>query len=184
MKYLLLIVLAAVATAAENSVTTLITQPMQIRTQTLLVPAAKFGPEINQSCQLRSNQTFSCSMPAEVAHEKNEQCPNSIARLLAIKLNRRQKNSIPLTISNAWQWQFLFPIDQSQTFAYELASHGGAWEISLESLMTLTNAEITAKWQNIDNRPDNSDPTYTSSVETKHFSSLRPRYGYPHAEQF
>ena len=61
---------------------TLCIEPIELENVTIWVPAAKAGPLINQSCRAKGDCYYSFLLPALVKHEKTEQCPECLAKIL------------------------------------------------------------------------------------------------------
>lgn len=162
---------------------TLCIEPIELENVTVWVPAAKAGPLINQSCRAKGGCDYSFLLPALVKHEKTEQCPGYLAKILAELTSVFHRDSLPLTILNGWQWEFMYSLSQFQAVKYSLPSRGGSWENCWEAVMTVTCAKNRHEWLHI--KPTgkyqiNESANQTESkIKINSFSHVRTRDGYP-----
>lgn len=164
------------------AIETFVVEPIAFENVNIWVPAARSGPFINRSCRIKENLAFSSVLPASVKHQKTENCPDQVARILAELTSFYHSRSLPLTIFNGWQWEYTYSMCQYESVSYDLANRGGSWENGWEAILNLSCGTIELQQLEIQS-PDkfsvkNSSPAQ-STIEVKTFSSMRTRDGYP-----
>lgn len=161
---------------------TFILEPIEIENESIWVPAAKVGPVINRSCQIKEDSS-SCVLPATVNHSKNDNCPDDIARLLAEQIAYYHEKSLPLTILNGWQWEYMYSLSQYESKTYDLGDHGGSWENTWEVILTNSIGHLQAQWIPISTSSNDKDKTdenvQSTKIEIYTFNDMRTRDGYP-----
>jgi hypothetical protein len=161
---------------------TFIVEPTSIENVNIWVPAARSGPFINRSCRIKENLVFSSVLPASVKHQKTDNCPGQIARILAELTSFYHWQSLPLTIFNGWQWEYTYSMCQYELVSYDLANRGGSWENGWEAILNLSCGAIGLQQLDIES-PEKFSVNKTASaqsvIEVKTFSSMRTRDGYP-----
>ena len=162
---------------------TFILEPVKLNCVSIWVTADKVGPEINRACRPRFANMYSYALPVRIDHTKKEDCPESIARLLAEYTWSHHKENAPLTIFNGWKWEYAYSMSQYQTLTYDLPADGGSWEHCSEVILNSISGDICGKWLQItDAGQMSSTPksgTSESHIEINTFSSIRTRHGYP-----
>ena len=162
---------------------TLCIEPIELENVTVWVPAAKAGPFINRSCKAKGGCEYSFLLPAFVQHEKTDQCPEYLAKNLAELTSVFHRDSLPLTILNGWQWEFMYSLSQFQDVKYSLSSRGGSWENYWEGVMTMTCAKSQYGWLHIkptgEYQINGSANQAESTIKINSFSYVRTRDGYP-----
>ena len=165
---------------------TVLLEPINLENVSLWIPAAKTGPFINRSCQLKKC-TCSSVIPASVNHTKGEDCPQEVARLLAEYTAIYQEKGLPLTVFNGWQWEFSYSLSQFKSAAYNLPARRGCWENAWEAILTLSVGSVELKWVDINTSGDfvyrQFGDAEKSDIEVRTFSSMRTRDGYPKERQ-
>ena len=162
---------------------TFIATPVELEHISIWVPAAKFGPEINWSCYMREGYSHSAVLSAAVEHTKTESCPEEFARLLAEYTAGYHQQTLPLTILGTWRWQYSLSPCQFDSVRFDLRKRGGSWEGSWEAVLTQSAGSIDLqRWQisaagNFNDVPDANKAQ--SHIETRNFSAMRMRDGYP-----
>jgi len=165
---------------------TFVAEPTAIENISIWVPAARSGPFINRSCRIKENLEFSSVLPASVKHDKTENCPQQIARILAELTSFYHFQSLPFTIFNGWQWEYTYKMCQYESVSYDLAQRGGCWENGWEAILNLSNGTIQLKQIDIESASKFSikeNKLAESTIEVKTFSSMRTRNGYPKERQ-
>ncbi len=147
----------------------------------LWVPVDKIGPIINRSCQPRNGCNYSCNLPAHIEHEKTNDCPPEVGRLLAESVWLGHKNSLPLTQKDGWQWEYSYSLSQFQEESYNLPRRGGSWENCYESIMHITHGVYECKWLEVSSAGEyaSRQQDLSSDIIVKTYSSIRTRHGYP-----
>lgn len=162
---------------------TLYIEPIELENISVWVPAAKAGPVINRSCQAKGGCDYSFLLPAIVQHEKTDQCPEYLAKNLAELTAIFHRDSLPLTILNGWQWEFVYSLSQYQAVKYSLPKRGGSWENYWEAIMTISCAKSQYGWLNIkptgEYQINESASQTESNIKLNSFSHVRKRDGYP-----
>ena len=168
---------------AIGLIETCLTDPIELETVSVWVPAAKVGPLINIGCMPKRDCPFSFELAADVNHSKSNACPDGLARLLAQCAAQYYRESMPLTIFNGWQWEYTYSLCQFQTTTYTLNPHGGNWENSTEAILTLSAGALKLQpFLITDTGRCVSDPNGVqekSFIEARTFSLMRTRDGYP-----
>lgn len=157
-------------------------EPFRLEYPAYWVPAAKPPPSINMSCRAKKGCRFATSLPAEITHTKTKNCPPEIARLLAEKAADRHKNSLPLTFSQQWKWEYQFNLAQFQMIEYNLSARGGSWENCWEAIINQTEGSGTFTWLPLtcsNNQITENNSRQKTNIDVKTFSSMRIRDGYP-----
>ena len=158
-------------------------EPVNIENVSIWVPAVKSGPFINRSCKPRGNLGLSSTLPASVKHVKKEYCPPQAARLLAEISSAYHSESLPLTIFNGWQWEYLYNLSQYFSATYGLPARGGCWENCWEAVMTISWGQIKPQWLSIESLGKfdarRGDTKTESELAVSTFNSVRIRHGYP-----
>jgi hypothetical protein len=161
---------------------TFIVEPTTIESVNIWVPAARSGPFINRSCRIKENLVFSSVLPASVKHQKTDNCPDQVARILAELTSFYHWQALPLTIFNGWQWEYTYSMCQYESVSYDLANRGGSWENGWEAILNLSCGTIQLQQLNIKSLEKfsvNKNTPAQSVIEVKTFSSMRTRDGYP-----
>lgn len=162
---------------------TLLLEPIELENTCIWVPAAKFGPEINRSCIIRTGYSQSAVLPAAVDHTKAETCPEEAARLLAEYTADYQEDRLPLTILGGWRWEYSYSLSQFESSSFDLASRGGSWENCWEAILNESTGSISADWVHIydsnDRTTKSEEGRLRSNIEIGTFSAMRTRDGYP-----
>jgi len=165
---------------------TFVIEPLEIENECLWVPAAKIGPVINRACQTKED-SCSCVLPATVNHSKTESCPDDIARLLAEQVACYHEKSLPLTIFNGWQWEYLYSLSQYDSKIFDMEKRGGSWENSWEAILTCSIGQSQAQWISVsassDIQSNNDENIKVSNIEIKTFNDMRTRDEYPRIRQ-
>ncbi len=65
------------------AIETFVTEPTAIENVSIWVPAIRSGLFVNRSCRIKENLAFSSGLAASVKHQKTDNCPDQIARILA-----------------------------------------------------------------------------------------------------
>jgi hypothetical protein len=162
---------------------TFLLEPIILENIGIWVPAAKFGPEINFSCKLRTGYSYSAVLAAAVSHTKTESCPQELARLLAEYGAAYHQESLPMTIFAGWRWECPFSLCQFESVSFDLAKYGGCWEGSWEAILIRSTGSIGMQCARISEThtlaagSDDAEPQ--SSIEITTFNSMRARDGYP-----
>ena len=161
---------------------TFIMEPIEIENKSIWVPAAKVGPVINQSCRTKEG-SCSCLLPATVNHSKTDLCPDDVARLLAEQIAGYHEETLPLTILNGWQWEYLYSLGQYESDEYDMEERGGSWENSWEAILTSSVGCLQALWipvsTSVDVKPKTDGNVNKSNIEIKTFNYMRTRDEYP-----
>lgn len=176
--------LADIGPAEVNlpAIETFVVEPTAIESVNIWVPAARSGPFINRSCRIKENLAFSSILPASVKHQKSDNCPDQIARILAELASFYHWQSLPLTIFNGWQWEYTYSMCQYESVSYDLANRGGSWENGWEAILNLSCGAIQLQQLDIESPEKfsvNNTAPAQSVIEIKTFSSMRTRDGYP-----
>lgn len=162
---------------------TFIGAPVELEHISIWVPAAKFGPEINWSCNTREDYSHSAVLSAAVEHTKTERCPEEFARVLAEYTAGYNQQTLPLTILGTWRWEYSLSPSQFDSVRFDLRKRGGSWEGSWEAVLTQSAGSIDLQWWRISAAGDFNDLPDTnkaqSHIETQNFSTIRMRDGYP-----
>lgn len=168
------------------AIETFVIDPTIIENISIWVPAAKSGLLINRSCRPKVNLAFSLALPASIKHQKTDNCPDAIARILAELTSFYHSQSLPLAIFNGWQWEYTYSMCQYELVSYDLARRGGCWENSWEAILNLSYGSI--QLQQLDIKSSEKFSTHKAAppesiIEVKTFSSKRTRDGYPKKRQ-
>jgi len=165
---------------------TFVVEPTAIENVNIWVPAARSGPFINRSCRIKENLAFSSVLPALVKHQKTEPCPAQTARILAELASFYHAQSLPLTVFNGWQWEYIYSMCQYESVSYDLPRRGGCWEDGWEAILNLSCGTIRLRLLDIES-PEKFSVRQTlpaeSTIKVKTFSSMRTRDGYPKHRQ-
>ena len=193
---LLILTIAVISTAvlplrAETNpalppVEVCIFEPVLIENISIIVPAVKSGPFINRSCRIKENLAFSSSLPASVQHEKKQDCPEAVARILAEMMSSYHSQTLPLTIFNGWQWEYTYSMCQFESVNYNLKNRGGCWEDCWEAALNASYGVSTLQWLEVtpsEIKPIKTESPLESDLKVKTFSSMRTRDGYPKERQ-
>ncbi|HUT28266.1 MAG TPA: hypothetical protein VMX13_00630 [Sedimentisphaerales bacterium] len=162
---------------------TFLFEPIILENIGIWVPAAKFGPEINSSCKLRTGYSYSAALAAAVSHTKTESCPQELARLLAEYGAAHHPQSLPMTIFDGWRWESPLTLCQFESVSFDLVKYGGCWEGSWEAILIRSTGSVgmqcvrISQTQNLAAGSDDVKPQ--SSIEITTFNSMRARDGYP-----
>lgn len=163
---------------------TFVVMPPDIENVCVWVTADKVGPLINRSCRLKDNCSYSVSLPADVHHDKDKECPEIVARLLAQTVSDLHVNVLPLTIFNGWQWEYSYSMADYDAKVYDLSARGGSWENCNEAVYIKTFGKVVAGWIS---RSSRSEGFFTnlsnSNITVETFKDLRTRNGYPCQKQ-
>jgi hypothetical protein len=164
---------------------TFVVEPIEVVNISMWVPADKIGPEINRTCNKKRYQQYQCQLATVINHNKTKTCPVRLARLLAEYIGREYKETIPLTFTLGWKWDFSFSLSQYEGCEYYLPRWGGSWENAVEAILSLTIGSVEGKWLKINSISASSASTskIESDIEIKTFSSMRTRNGYPKERQ-
>jgi hypothetical protein len=173
---------------AENNVIedfpveTLVLKPMNLTTLSIRVPAAVAGPELNWSCRPLKNCSYSCSVPAFVIHEKDHECGDGVARLLAEYAATFCEEKVPLTIFTGWKWDFFYEMCDFNSIAYEVPGHS-SWEAGFQTIFTQIAGHLRYEWLTIPWAENTATSTNRSlaqsTIEVTTYTSLGIRDGYP-----
>ncbi len=168
------------------AIETFVTEPTVIENVSIWVPAARSGPFINRSCRIKENMAFSSILPASVEHQKTDNCPDPIARILAELTSFYHSQSLPLTIFNGWLWEYTYSMCQYESVSYSLAQRGGCWENGWEAILNLscgTSRIQVLELESLEEFTVKKTLPAESTIEVKTFSSMRTRDGYPKERQ-
>lgn len=162
---------------------TFVLDPIDIKSVAMWVPADKVGPVINSGCsKTAGDRVYICQFPSTtVKHEKADDCPESIARLLAEASSVFYEDSLPLTVFNGWQWEpLIIPVYEEVT--YYLSGYGGNWESSWEGILTRSLGSIEGRW--LKNLPcqvrvAENEKGIQSQIDIVSFTSVTTRKDYP-----
>ena len=168
------------------AIETFVTEPIVIENISMWVPAARSGPFINRSCRIKKDLTFSLVLPASVKHQKTDNCPDQVARILAELISFYHSQSLPLTIFNGWQWEYTYSMGQYESVLYDLAQRGGCWEDGWEAILKLSCGTSRIRLMELESLGKfNTHKVLPSEsiIEVKTFSAMRTRDGYPKERQ-
>jgi hypothetical protein len=122
-------------------------------------------------------------LSAAVEHTKAECCPEGLARVLAEYTAGYHQQSLPLTILGTWRWEYSYSPCQFDSVWFDLRKRGGSWEGSWEAVLSQSVGSIDLQWEQIwaaGNLGSVSDDNKAQShIETRNFSAMRMRDGYP-----
>lgn len=167
---------------------TLLLPPVELEHISLWVPAAKFGPEINRSCQPKTGNSHSVVLSSAVDHTKTESCPEELARVLAEYTAGYHRQSLPLTILGTWRWEYFYSPCQFDLLSFDLPKYGGALEGSWEAMLTQSIGTIGPQWAHFSEAQDyftvSNDDKADCRIKTTDFSGMRNRYGYPKVRKY
>jgi hypothetical protein len=109
-----------------SPIETFLTAPVELEPISIWVPAAKFGPEINWSCNMRKGCSHSAVLSAAVEHTKAECCPEESARMLAEYTAGCQQEGLPLTMFAGWRWEYSYSPCQFDSVSFDLPKRSAA----------------------------------------------------------
>jgi len=158
-----------------------IIEPVEIENVSIWVPAVKSGPFINRSCLPKQGLMKLSVLPATVDHRKEENCPPSVARILAEIVSVHHEKVLPLTIFNGWQWEYSYSLCQYDETLYTLLQRGGSWENCHEAILNISIGQAILSWLEVGPiKMDILDVKKLKSNAYVHvFTSMRTRNGYP-----
>lgn len=159
---------------------TFVVMPPDIENVCVWVTADKIGPLINRSCKATGNRSYAMSLPADVRHGKDTNCPDIVARLLAQAVSALHIDVLPLTIFNGWQWEYSYSMADYDAKVYVLSARGGSWENCSEAVYIKTFGKVASGWIS---RSSRSQEIFTnasaSNITVETFTNMRTRNGYP-----
>jgi hypothetical protein len=167
---------------------TLLLPPVELEHISLWVPAAKFGPEVNWSCQAKTGNSHSVALSSAVDHTKTDSCPEGLARMLAEYTAGYHQQGMPLTILGIWRWEYFYSPCQFDSVSFDLPKHGGALEGSWEAILTQSTGTIGSQWARLSEARDyftvSNEDEADCRIKTTDFSDMRNRYGYPKVQKY
>ena len=163
---------------------TFVVLPPDIETICVWVPVDKVGPVINRACTAKKDCGYAKSLPADVHHDKDANCLDVVARLLAQAVSVLHADVLPLTIFNGWQWEYSYSMADYDEQVYKLPARGGSWENCSEAIYVKTFGRIVSGWIRLSDQSEEIVMNGSeSNITVETFIKMRIRNGYPKQRQ-
>jgi len=166
---------------------TILTEPADLTSLSIWVPAKRAGPFINRACKNKFDCIYTFGLPSGVTHRKGDGCPEGIGRILASYSFSYCHQDIPLVLTDNWKWDYSYSESGYKSAIYDLNRRGGGWEGSWEAILNLGVGDFGYEWFSVlpsGRLKSEGKERAESCIEIKTFSSVRLRDGYPKKRKF